>query len=96
MSGRAAQKIGIKLKELSGQHQIICVTHLAQIAIMADRHLLIEKSSEDGRTSTTVKPLAFEERKYEIARILGGDNITDTVLMDAEEQLRNVMKGDPK
>ena len=96
VSGRAAQKIGIKLKELSGQHQIICVTHLAQIAIMADRHLLIEKSSEDGKTSTTVKPLAFEDRKYEIARILGGDNITDTVLMDAEEQLRNVMKGDPK
>lgn len=93
VSGRAAQKIGIKLREISRKHQVICVTHLAQLAIMADNHLLIEKTAEDERTVTKIKPLGFDERKYEIARILSGDSITPTVLMDAEEQLNNVMKG---
>lgn len=87
VSGRAAQKIGIKLREISRKRQVICVTHLAQIAIMADDHLLIEKNSVDDRTVTEITRLDFEKRKYEIARILGGDNITETVLKDAEEQL---------
>ncbi|MBQ8396094.1 MAG: DNA repair protein RecN, partial [Oscillospiraceae bacterium] len=87
VSGRAAQKIGIKLREISRKRQVLCVTHLAQIAIMADDHLLIEKNSVDERTATEIKHLTFDERKYEIARILGGDNITETVLKDAEEQL---------
>ena len=93
VSGRAAQKIGIKLREISQKYQVICVTHLAQIAIMADDHMLIEKSTEDARTVTRIKSLDFNERKYEIARILGGDNITKTVLLDAEEQLNSVKKG---
>lgn len=93
VSGRAAQKIGIKLREISLKHQVICVTHLAQIAIMADDHMLIEKNTEDSRTVTRIKSLDFNERKYEIARILGGDNITKTVLLDAEEQLNSVKKG---
>ena len=93
VSGRAAQKIGIKLREISQKHQVICVTHLAQIAIMADDHMLIEKNTEDSRTVTKIKSLDFNERKYEIARILGGDNITKTVLLDAEEQLNSVKKG---
>ncbi len=93
VSGRAAQKIGIKLREISQKHQVICVTHLAQIAIMADDHMLIEKNTEDARTVTRIKSLDFDERKYEIARILGGDNITKTVLLDAEEQLNSVKKG---
>lgn len=91
VSGRAAQKIGIKLKELSRKHQVICITHLPQIAITADNHLLIEKTSRDGRTATEIRQLSFDERVYEIARILGGDNITPTVLKDAEEQLKSVM-----
>lgn len=94
VSGRAAQKIGIKLKEISRKHQVICVTHLAQIAIMADDHMLIEKHESGDRTVTDVTSLSFEERKYEIARILGGDNITETVLKDAEEQLKNATKGE--
>lgn len=93
VSGRAAQKIGIKLRQISRKRQVICVTHLAQIAIMADNHLLIEKQDKEGRASTEITPLDFESRKYEIARILGGDNITETVLKDAEEQLESVMKG---
>ncbi|MCD7846834.1 MAG: DNA repair protein RecN [Oscillospiraceae bacterium] len=94
VSGRAAQKIGIKLREISAKHQVICVTHLAQIAIMADDHMLIEKHESDDRTVTDVTHLDFDERKYEIARILGGDNITETVLKDAEEQLINATKGE--
>ena len=87
VSGRAAQKIGVKLREISRGRQVICVTHLAQIAIAGDDHILIEKHSEGDRTSTEIKRLDFEGRKLEIARILGGDNITETVLRDAEEQL---------
>ncbi|MCD8108088.1 MAG: DNA repair protein RecN [Oscillospiraceae bacterium] len=94
VSGRAAQKIGIKLREISGKHQVICVTHLAQIAIMADDHMLIEKHESGDRTVTDVTHLDFDKRKYEIARILGGDNITETVLKDAEEQLINATKGE--
>ncbi len=90
VSGRAAQKIGIKLRELSQKHQVICVTHLAQIAIMANDHMLIEKGERDNRTVTTITKLNKDTRKYEIARILGGDNITETVLKDAEEQLNSV------
>ncbi len=94
VSGRAAQKIGIKLREISRKHQVICVTHLAQIAIMADDHMLIEKHESGDRTVTDVTHLDFDARKYEIARILGGDNITETVLRDAEEQLKNATKGE--
>lgn len=92
VSGRAAQKIGIKLREISKNRQIICVTHLAQIAIMANDHMLIEKTAHCEQTVTEIKCLSFEDRKYEIARILGGDNITDTVLKDAQEQLQIAMR----
>lgn len=85
VSGRAAQKIGIKLEEISKIRQVLCVTHLAQIAVMADNHLCIEKKVVDNSTQTNVKSLSFEERKYEIARIMGGENITDLLLENAEE-----------
>ncbi len=90
VSGRAAQKIGLKLRQISKIRQVLCVTHLSQIAVMADNHLLIEKSVRDDRTVTTVKNLDFEQRKYEIARILGGDNITQLTLENAEELLKSV------
>lgn len=92
VSGRAAQKIGTKLRQISRKRQVICVTHLAQLAITGDDHILIEKTKCDERTVTEIKKLSFDERIYEIARILGGDNITQTVLKDAEEQLRLAMK----
>ena len=92
VSGRAAQKIGVKLREISRKRQVICVTHLAQLAIVGDDHILIEKKSGPERTTTEIKRLDFEGRRLEIARILGGDNITETVLKDAEEQLLSAQK----
>lgn len=88
VSGRAAQKIGIKLKNVSKNQQVLCVTHLSQLAVMADNHLLIEKQTKGDRTFTFVRRLSFEERKREIARIMVGENITDTALKNAEELLR--------
>lgn len=87
ISGLAAEKVGIKLKQTSGSSQVICVTHLAQIASAADNHLLIEKNVEAGRTFTVVKPLDFNGRVREIARIMGGASITEAVLKSAEEMI---------
>lgn len=85
VSGRAAHKIAYKLSELSKSKQVLCVTHLAQIASCADNHLYIEKSSVDGETFTKVTSLDYEGRVYEIARIMGGDAITETTLNSARE-----------
>ena len=89
VSGRAAQKIGIKLKQISLLRQVLCVTHLAQMAVMADNHLLIEKNIQGDRTVTTVRTLDHEQRKYEIARIMGGENITELMLENAEQYLKD-------
>lgn len=88
VSGRAAQKIGIKLKTLSQSHQVVCVTHLAQIAAFAESHMRIEKAERDGQTFTEVTPLDFVGRKYELARILGGLTVTELQLQNAEELLK--------
>lgn len=85
VSGRAAQKIGIKLFEISTKRQVLCVTHLAQIAAMADNQLLIEKKVIDDETITQVRTLDIEGRKLEIARIIGGDNITQLTIKNASE-----------
>lgn len=90
VSGRAATKVAQKLKQVSTGRQVICVTHLAQLAVLSDNHYLIEKTAKDGKTYTNVTPLDFEGRKYEIARITGGGEITETQLKNAEEML---MKG---
>ncbi|MBE5038895.1 DNA repair protein RecN [Ructibacterium gallinarum] len=87
VSGRAAQKIAEKIGMLARSHQILCITHLAQIASMADVHFLIEKSSDDTHTRTTVTMLDEEERKTELARIIGGVKITDLTLQAAQEML---------
>ena len=89
VSGRAAQKIGIKLKQISRLRQVLCVTHLAQMAVMADNHLLIEKNIQGDRTVTTVRTLDHEQRKYEIAMIMGGENITELMLENAEQYLKD-------
>ena len=88
VSGRAAQKVAEKLKSVAAHKQVLCVTHLPQLAALADTHLLIAKSERDGRTYTTVTPLDIEGRKRELARIIGGANITETTLKSAEEMLR--------
>lgn len=87
VSGVAAQRVGEKLAELSRTKQVLCVTHLPQIAAMADTHFLIEKAERDGRTFTSVTKLDLEGRKKELARLHGGENITETTLKSAEEQL---------
>ena len=87
VSGRAAQKIGIKLQEISGYRQVLCVTHLSQIAVMADNHLLIEKTTSGERTETMVKHLDMEGRIREIARIMSGENPSELMLKNAEELL---------
>lgn len=87
ISGRAANKVGMELKGVSNSRQVICVTHLAQIAVCADTHLLIEKSVNDGRTYTTVTPLSYEERIKEVARIMSGTDITDNLYNSAKELL---------
>jgi DNA repair protein RecN (Recombination protein N) len=88
VSGRAAQKVAEKLRSVAAHKQVLCVTHLPQLAALANTHLLIAKSERDGRTYTTVTPLDLEGRKLELARIIGGTNITETTLKSAEEMLR--------
>ena len=89
VSGRAAQKIALKLRQVSQGRQVICVTHLAQIASQGDAHLYISKSVRDGKTYTQVKSLLGEERAYEIARIMGGIEVSDLQLSSAREMLEN-------
>lgn len=89
VSGRAAQKVAMKLREVSKGRQVICVTHLSQIAAMADCHMRISKSVRDGKTYTEVERLDIEGRKRELARITGGLNVTELQLRNAEEMLRS-------
>ena len=88
VSGRAAQKVAEKLRSVAAHKQVLCVTHLPQLAALANTHLLIAKAEREGRTYTTVTPLDIEGRKKELARIIGGTNITETTLKSAEEMLR--------
>lgn len=87
VSGKAARKIGIKLREIGRIRQVICVTHLSQIAVMADNHLLIEKETTADRTETHVTQLDFDGRTAEIARIMGGENPSRLMLDTAREEL---------
>lgn len=89
ISGRAAQKVGKKLSELAKKRQVICVTHLAQIAALSDNHLLIEKKTDENRTYTTVHTLDYDEKVREIARIISGDATNDVSLRNAEELIKN-------
>ena len=87
VSGRAAQRIAEKLRSLAKHKQVLCVTHLPQLAALADTHMLIAKSERDGRTFTTVTPLDKQGRVNELARIIGGTNITEITRKSAEEML---------
>jgi DNA repair protein RecN (Recombination protein N) len=89
VGGRVAESVGQRLKRLARDAQVLCVTHLAQIACFADRHFYVEKSARANRTVTTIKPLAGEkERAEELARMLSGSQITDSVLKHATSMLR--------
>ncbi|MBQ4321928.1 MAG: DNA repair protein RecN [Oscillospiraceae bacterium] len=87
VSGIAAQRVGEKLSALAGKKQVLCVTHLPQIAAMADNHFCVEKNQRDGRTFTDVRTLDGEGRRQEIARLTGGDNVTELTLSAAGEQI---------
>lgn len=92
VSGRAAQKIGIKIRQISKNRQVLCVTHLSQLAVMADNHLLIEKNTVGDKTVTSVTELDFSGRVNEIARIMGGENPSELILKSAEEELRKAQE----
>lgn len=87
ISGRTAQVVGEKIVNISKEHQIICVSHLPQIAALADTHFSIYKNIHGSRTVTQIKKLSFEERIEELSRLLGGVNLTDTTKMHAKEML---------
>jgi len=88
IGGRAAEAVGQKLKTLSRAQQVICITHLPQIAAFADQHFLIEKAERGGRTHTGVRQMQQSERVEEIARMLSGANLTETSLRHAEQMLK--------
>ena len=96
ISGKTAWKVSEKLGILARSHQVICITHLPQIAAMADSHYCIEKSEKDGKTVTDIRPLDENGSLNEVARLLGGEVITDTVLENAKElkmQAQNTKNG---
>lgn len=92
VSGKAAQKIGFKLREIGKVRQVLCVTHLSQIAVMADNHLMIEKKIINDRTETHVSQLDFNGRKRDIARIMGGEDPSELMLKNAEQEILKAQK----
>lgn len=90
ISGKTSRKIGLKLREIAKSSQVICVTHSAQIATLADNHFLISKKEVDGRAQTGIRPLSREERIEEAARILGGINITEAQRQAARDMIDNI------
>ncbi len=95
ISGRTAQKVSEKMAVISRNHQVLCITHLAQIASMADHHFIIEKKPANSKTVTNIGRLSYEESIEELARILGGAKITDTV-MDSAREMKELAKNTKK
>jgi len=87
IGGRAAEAVGQKLKALSRGQQVICVTHLPQIAAFADQHLVVEKRESDGRTKTQIRLLDDRARTHEVARMLSGATVTETSLQHAAQMI---------
>jgi DNA repair protein RecN (Recombination protein N) len=87
ISGRTARVVGNNLKEVSRKHQVVCITHLAQIASLADRHFCVEKDVVENRSRTRVRPLEPDERIAEIAKLIGGETVTESALQSARELL---------
>jgi DNA repair protein RecN (Recombination protein N) len=85
IGGKTADTVGKKLRQVARARQVLCVTHLPQIAAYADQHFRVEKREEDGRTATTVAALVKNDRVREVARMLGGESVTDTSLQHALE-----------
>jgi len=94
VSGGVAEIVGKKLKQVAARHQVISVTHLPQIAALADRHFVVQKEVEKGRTFTRVKRLSEKDRVTEVARMLGGIKITEQTRRHAEEMVRASAKAE--
>ena len=92
VSGRAAQKVAEKMARISRKKQVLCVTHLPQLAAMADTHFPVEKGEANGRTFTRVQRLDRRQRQMELARLTGGSHVTETMLQGAEELLSQAEK----
>jgi DNA repair protein RecN (Recombination protein N) len=92
IGGRVAEVVGKKLRSMAARHQVLCVTHLPQIASLADRHYAVRKRVERGRTTTEVVPLGSEERVEEIARMLGGETLTETTRHHAREMVNQNLR----
>jgi DNA repair protein RecN (Recombination protein N) len=92
IGGRVAEVVGRKLRAMAQQHQVLCVTHLPQIASMADAHYVVRKSTERGRTTTVLERLRDGERVEEVARMLGGETVTDTARKHAKEMVRQAVR----
>src|SRR5699024_9359366 len=88
ISGRTAQIVGEKINKISKKRQIICISHLPQIAALADTHFSINKTIKEGKTITNVNKLSYEERINEMSRLLGGVDLTNTTKLHAEEMLK--------
>jgi DNA repair protein RecN (Recombination protein N) len=89
IGGRAAEAVGQKLKALARVQQVLCITHLPQIAAFADQHFLIEKQEKQKRTQTSIRLLSAQERAEEIARMISGATVTETSLRHAEQMLKS-------
>jgi len=94
ISGRIAQAVGLSLKRLSKTHQIICITHLPQIASMGDFHFVVEKISEEKSTRTIIRKIDSEEKAFEIAKLLGGESVTQAQINSARELIEEAKKSD--
>jgi len=92
IGGRVAEVVGRKLRSMAARHQVLCVTHLPQIASLADRHYAVRKRVERGRTTTEIAPLDPEERVEEIARMLGGEKLTETARHHAREMVNQSLR----
>lgn len=90
VSGQVASSIGSKMKEIAKQKQVLCITHLPQVASLADYHIHVSKYEKDGRTVTAVKTLSINERIHEVARMLSSDNVTESALQNAKQLLNQI------
>ena len=93
IGGRVADLVGKRLQDLASKHQVICITHLNQIATYADRHLIVEKVFAKGSARTEIKQIDNSERVQEVARMMGGATITEKTIQRAEEMIRHATKG---
>jgi DNA repair protein RecN (Recombination protein N) len=93
IGGRVADLVGKRLQDLASKHQVICITHLPQIATYADRHFLVEKVFAKGSARTEIKQIDNLERVQEVARMMGGATITEKTIQRAEEMIRHATKG---